>query len=155
MSINHTLNRLLCLFGLLLFANPSEATAQRDTLAGLWEGVLTIEKDGKISSEYTVFFNFSEENDSISGISNIIYKDKSAKLFFQAELKTPEILEIKETEIIRADVLPNGEWCIKNIVLHRFFENNQLVWRGEWSGKTSFSNCSPGKIYLKRSIKRA
>ena len=147
-------NRFLFLFMCFIFINPLQLIAQRDTLSGLWEGVLTIEKDGKISSEYNVFFSFIEEKDSISGISNIIYKNKSAKLFFQAKLKTLEILEIQETEIISADILPNGEWCIKNIILYRFFEKNQVIWRGEWSGKTSFSNCSPGKIYLKRSIRR-
>ncbi len=143
------------LFLCFVFTSPLQANAQRDTLSGLWEGVLTIEKDGKIFSEYSVFFSFSEYKDTISGISNIIYKDKSAKLFFQAKLETPKNLVIKETEIIIADVLPNGEWCIKNIILKRFFENNQVIWRGEWTGKTSFSDCPPGKIYLKRVTERA
>ena len=74
---------------------------------------------------------------------------------FSAIQKNSNILEIQEVEIIKADALPNGEWCVKNIILKRFFEKNEIIWRGEWTGKTSFSSCSPGKIYLKRSIKRA
>ena len=148
------LNRFLFLFVCFIFTNPLQLIAQRDTLSGLWEGVLTIENGFKTFDTYTVFFNFVEEKDSISGISTIVYKGKSARLSFQAKRKTPDILEIKETEIIIADALPNAEWCIKNIILKRFFENNQVIWRGEWTGITSFSNCFPGKIYIKQSVKR-
>ena len=44
-------------FVFFLLANLTPAYAQqRDTLSGLWEGVLTIEKDDVILSEYNVFF---------------------------------------------------------------------------------------------------
>ncbi len=135
--------------------NLSSAFAQRDTLSGLWEGILTVENDEKILSRYHIFFSFSEENGSITGASTIVYQEFSAKLSFSATLKNKETLEIKELEIVKADTLPSGEWCVKNITMKRFFEKNKVIWRGEWKGKTSFSDCLPGKIYLIRAAQRA
>ena len=142
---------LICLF---ILANHTKIAAQRDTLSGLWEGVLTIEKDGVIAANYDVFFNFNEENDVITGTSTIVYNNMSAKISFRATQKNTKSLEIQEIEILKADVLPNGEWCVKNISLKRFFEKNEVIWRGEWIGKTSFSDCPSGKIYLKKAVKR-
>jgi hypothetical protein len=136
-------------------ANLSTTFAQRDTLTGFWKGVLTVEKDEQILAEYDVFFSFTEENDSIVGFSTIVYKNLAAKLSFKATRKNDDILEIKEINIIKADALSAGEWCVKNITLKRFFEKDKVVWRGEWTGKTSFSDCVPGKIYLKKAVQRA
>jgi hypothetical protein len=128
--------------------------AQRDTLDGAWEGVLSIERDGKSVADYEVSFRFFEKNDSIKGISYILYKNWSASMDVVVTRLDDNTLQLKEIAIRQADTLPSGEWCIKEITLQRFWEDKKVVWRGTWSGKTTFSQCSPGKISLKK-VERA
>jgi hypothetical protein len=140
---------------IVFLVNICTILAQKDTLSGVWEGVLTVENEGQVLTEYEVAFLFSKEKDYNEGFSTIYYKNIRAILFFEAQRIDENTLNIKELRIQEASELPNGEWCIKNIFLKKHYENNTLIWKGEWNGKTSFSTCLPGKIWLKKGISRA
>ena len=142
---------LLCLF----FVQCDNVFAQKDSLAGYWEGILTVEREGDVLAEYNFALRFSEENKEIIGVSYVWYNNLGANMALEIQLLDENTIQIKETSIKKADALPRGEWCVKEMILHKKTDKTQTYWQGEWSGKTTFSTCTPGKITVKRSVERA
>lgn len=139
----------------LFFIQNENIFAQKDSLAGYWEGILTIEREGDIVAEYNFALRFWEENKKITGVSYVWYNNMGANMELEIQLLDENTIQIKETTIRKSDSLPRGEWCIKEMLLLKKTDKENTFWQGEWTGKTTFSTCTPGKIKVKRSVERA
>jgi hypothetical protein len=144
-----------CFLLFFIFFQNENIFAQKDSLAGYWEGILTVEREGDVLAEYNFALRFSEENKKIVGISYVWYQNMGANMEFEIQLLDENTIQIKETAIRKSDPLPSGEWCMKEMILHKKTDKESTYWQGEWTGKTTFSNCTPGKITVKRSVERA
>lgn len=138
------------LFLLLFFTAFMQA---QTNFEGVWEGIITMEKENKTLQSFKFILHLSQDSTGIKGRSWIWYKDFKANFEVQGEEKNGQIF-LKDMKLIEADALPSGEWCEKNmelIIIHHKKENRL---EGKWQGKTTFSQCTPGKVILKKNTDR-
>jgi hypothetical protein len=149
----------LLLFSCLLqwqLAKPIEQQAMEVDISGTWTGVTT-QNEGGYSSSYNISLFLKNENGKITGTSILSVDDIFAKIEVEGTFKNGLSLLLKDVAIIENKVVDNlnMEWCMKNYILLLKRENNQWLLEGHWHGKTSFGECTPGKVFLKRGIERA
>jgi hypothetical protein len=96
------------------------------------------------------------ENGKITGNSIISADDIFAKIEVEGTFKNGLSLVLKDVSITENKVVDEKmEWCMKNYILLLKKENNQWQLEGHWHGKTSFGDCTPGRVLLKRGVDRA
>lgn len=142
-------NLILSLF---LLACTNIALSQ--DVSGYWKGIST-QQEGAYSSEYVFEFKLSQKNDSIIGTAYVYVDSIYAEMRVSGTIENGLHLNIKDDEIVEHEELQGMEWCIKTYQLTLKEQNGIWKMEGDWQGKTSFSNCTPGKIYLKKTFPRA
>ena len=66
-----------------------------------------------------------------------------------------ENLVFQEVKIVRSKAEDGMEWCVKKGKLHLLISGKEWRLEGVWSGNTTFSSCTPGRVYLKKIEPRA
>ncbi|MFK7808599.1 MAG: hypothetical protein AB8F74_12415 [Saprospiraceae bacterium] len=131
-------------------------------LSGFWSGVTT--QDGEINEDgekeeitYDIQLHLQDKNGKVSGTSIISGHEIHATIEVEGTFEAGMSLLLKDTEIkdniVKQDV--QMEWCLKNYILLLKKENEELILEGHWHGKTSFMDCTPGRVVLKRGEERA
>lgn len=126
----------------------------QSNLVGNWEGSITVERDGEVLNSFKMLLIISSDSVEVTGQSWVWYKEQKAVFSFKGQFEK-ELLKIKDVELLEFDKLASGEWCFKNMEL-LFSENRKYAkLEGAWTGHTTFSSCQPGRIALKKIMKRA
>lgn len=141
---------------IFMFINTNWCFGQQEIL-GAWEGELTVEQDNKVLSTYKIMIYVEQNGKKITASSWLVYQEYKANIALKGDYnEKTNVLTLEDASTIEADELPNkGEWCKKIMYLHYFNERNVERLEGNWSGNTSFSTCTPGKIILQRIKDRA
>ena len=139
------------LFMFLIFA-PATSMAQHH-LEGNWEGTITRDMyPGSEIFDFTLLIK--EEDGAISGKSIVKGFGMFGVMEIEGKIENNSIF-FNEVKITNRERPEAQEWCLKNAWLKVEGQGNDLILRGFWKGKTSFMDCSPGKIVLKRAVPRA
>jgi hypothetical protein len=165
------MKRLLFVIGSLmgLLVAPPPVYAQKKgkktlktVIGGHWEGVVTQDfKDAKTGLtnriEYTMYLDIRQYGETVSGTATFVYTDEKKAKKYQSTMevvgtfKSNTLFQYTETQIMKADSVPNSEWCQKKATLIFRMNNNQPTLEGLWEGSTaSFGTCAPGRILLRK-----
>jgi hypothetical protein len=142
--------KLALFFFMTLLANNIIYSQSVD---GFWEGHLTVEDGDKVLMYCDLRLHLTTKNDTIKGKSIISFADKTA-VYEVVGYSDKNILVLSEINLQYHDSLPNGEWCKKKMSFYLDADRQQTSLIGAWQGKTTFSDCRPGKIFLKRGEER-
>ncbi len=136
----------LCLFCTL--------QAQDRDISGYWVGTIT-QEEGGFRPEYKMELFIEQKGKRVSGRSFVRVDNIYAEMEITGSLHSGIYLRLADNNIISHQELEGMEWCIKDYQL--LLKVDDAVWRleGHWQGKTTFSNCVPGQILLKKSEPRA
>jgi len=140
-------------FTILMIFTLNLCLAQQN-LNGYWKGKITHE-DGGYIPEYTFELFLIQKGDSITGRSYVYVDSIYAEMNLRGQLHSGVYLEMKDELIIDHQELLGMEWCIKKYQLMLKERDSTLHLEGHWQGETSFSDCIPGRIYLKKKVPRA
>ena len=145
----------LYLMILLLVGAPSanEEVAKSD-INGYWHGEIT-QNEGGYRSSYTMELIISEKDGVVTGYSYVSVDDIYATMTIKGKLTNNLLFNAKDITIEDDEVKAGMEWCMKNYILILKKEKNVWKLEGHWNGRTSFSTCTPGKVFLKRIEERA
>jgi hypothetical protein len=123
-------------------------------ISGYWKGITT-QNEGSYSAEYAFELWLSQKEDSIVGKAFVFVDSIYAEMNVSGTVKSGIQIFIHDDEIIDHTELDGMEWCMKTYQL--LLKQMDGVWKleGRWQGVTSFSSCTPGKIYLKKAVPRA
>lgn len=156
--------RLLTILFCLLFTIPLSAqtnstvidSAAVDTtnLGGYWKGKITQYKGG-YSSEYNFELFLEIEGNKVTGRSYVSIDSIFVEMTVTGELYSGVMMRLEDGEIIDHRITPGMEWCDKTYQMIIKREKDQFVITGYWQGKTTFSNCIPGKLSLSMPSPRA
>jgi len=124
-----------------------------DPFAGTWEGELTHE--GGYAPSYAFNLNLKKVGEYYVGTSVVRVDDIYAEMTITGEAMSNQLLIIKDVEIKRHSIKNGMEWCLKSYQILLSNDGYGDVMQGTWQGKTSFSNCIPGKLSLRRAQNRA
>ncbi|MEN0051244.1 MAG: hypothetical protein AAF806_29535, partial [Bacteroidota bacterium] len=131
----------------------SFATAQGD-FNGLWKGIIT-QNDGGYKSNYDFELYLHQDGNTVYGRSYVFDGDIYAEMELKGEIYNNNYLRFQEIKIVDHTIGKDMEWCIKRGQLLLSYKDNHAYISGLWKGKTSFSDCVPGRIELKKEIMRA
>ncbi|MEL6717547.1 MAG: hypothetical protein AAFP82_02440 [Bacteroidota bacterium] len=140
---------LVCLF--LFFGLSSIA---QGNFNGLWKGTIT-QNDGGYKSNYDFELYLHQDGKTVYGRSYVFDGELYAEMELKGEVYNDNYLRFQETKIVDHTIGENMEWCIKRGQLLLSYKKNDAYISGLWKGKTSFSDCIPGRIELKKEILRA
>ena len=130
------------------------AFASAQNITGYWKGIST-QNEGAYSSEYVFELWLSQKGDTVVGKAFIFVDSIYAEMNVSGSLESGIYLKIQDDEIVEHQELQGMEWCIKTYQLLLKQLDGVLKLEGHWQGVTSFSSCTPGRIYLKKTIPRA
>lgn len=137
---------LLLFFGISAFG--------QNNLTGLWLGKIT-QEEGGYAPDYSFEIYINHDGKSIKGRS-YVYVDKIYATFdISGSIHSGIYLELKDSEILDNKVNDGMEWCLKKYQLVFKVKEGVFHLEGFWQGKTSFSTCIPGKVFLKKQTPRA
>jgi hypothetical protein len=136
------------LFIYIIFFGLNHLFAQSN-FNGNWEGTITMEKEGKVVATFKFILYLIQDSSKVEGRS-WIWHNESKAIFSIKGICENNQLTISDLQAIEADPIPSGEWCMKNMNLKQISHKKNNKLEGTWQGKTSFSSCTPGKIYLKK-----
>lgn len=139
-------------FFLLLFF--SVELIGQNNLSGTWEGTIEQTK-GDLHSEFDLTMKIVQSGNEIIGRSIIKIDDMFVEMEIRGSVHSGVFTQITDTRIINSKENDGIEWCDKSYQLVYKIEEKQKVLEGHWQGNTSFSTCTPGKIFLKKQIIRA
>lgn len=122
-------------------------------LDGNWKGKLTQESGGT-RQEYNFELVIVVINGVVNGTSKISYIDNpkvNATMVFNGSFANNEMV-VQEYRFLDNNNEQNMSWCIKKMVL-KFSQNTKNMFlTGSWTGKSSYSECAPGKISVSKPI---
>jgi hypothetical protein len=146
--------------GLLLFVLfPMNLAAQNtkapdNILTGKWVGTFTQDKGGqRVDFEAVIFFE--QKGNVVTGKSLVYDGDIHAEMKLTGKLLSGKLLKYQETSIAKQETRPQMEWCIKKCDLSLKYTGTEWVLEGLWEGVTSFGNCVPGRVFLRKPSPRA
>jgi len=142
-------------FSLLCALALSFSLSAQTDLTGYWEGEIT-QFEGGYRSNYAFELLLTQKGDKIEGRSYVYVDNIFSVMKVEGKvLSDGLVLTLEDTEMVDSKVLNGMEWCIKSYYL--VFKKDGETWRldGSWMGKTSFTTCVPGKVFLKKIIPRA
>ncbi|MEM6963869.1 MAG: hypothetical protein AAF573_03820 [Bacteroidota bacterium] len=142
---------LLCI--LLFFFFSCYAFGQKD-LSGLWVGKVTQEEGGYAPS-YTFEIFIKHEGNKIEGRSYVFVDQIYASFEMSGSIHSGIYLSLKDSELLDNKVNEGMEWCLKKYQLVLKVKDGKYHLEGFWQGKTSFSTCIPGKVFLEKKVPRA
>lgn len=139
---------------LLLFFCCSLSLPAQEDITGLWRGYNTQEAADTYSSKYEFEMYLKQDGNRIWGRS-YAYIDK---IYAEMEIVGTwdgEKFIFREIKIVHSKADAGMEWCIKKGELMLFKNGEAYRLEGDWWGNTTFSSCTPGKVFLKKIKPRA
>ena len=139
---------------LWLFFFLAVTLAAQENISGLWRGYNTQEAADTYSSKYIFELYLKQDGKRIWGRS-YAYIDK---LYAEMEIGGTwdgKTLIFEEMKIVNSKANEGMEWCIKKGELTLLKDNKNDRLEGFWSGNTTFSSCTPGKVFLEKIKPRA
>ena len=91
----------------------------------------------------------------ITGRSYVYVDSIYAEMNLIGDVHSGIYLQLEDEKILDHLELHGMEWCIKTYQLLLKQNGDVLRLEGHWQGKTSFSTCVPGRIFLKKTVPRA
>lgn len=125
-----------------------------DNLTGSWVGTIT-QDEGGYRSVYEFEMYLKQEGDEIIGRSYVYVDNIYAEMELKGELHSGFFFRFQETKMLDYEKFEGMEWCIKKGQLLIKLDKDQWIMDGYWQGNTSFSDCIPGKVKLRRIKPRA
>ncbi|MFT6322278.1 MAG: hypothetical protein ACJAT4_003214 [Granulosicoccus sp.] len=138
----------------IIFIFASYSASGQDNLTGLWYGKIT-QEEGGFAPDYTFEIYITQKGNKIIGRSYVYVDEIYASFDISGELNNEIYLELKDSDILDNKVNDGMEWCLKKYQLVFKMKNGIPNLEGFWQGKTSFSTCIPGKVFLKKQVPRA
>jgi hypothetical protein len=138
---------------LFFFCLSFSLSAQED-ITGLWRGYNTQDAAGTYSSKYNFELYLKQNGRQIWGRSYAYI----GEIYAEMEIKGTwdgQKLVFEEIKIVNSKANEGMEWCIKKGELMLLKEGEAYRLEGNWSGNTSFSSCTPGRVFLKKIKPRA
>lgn len=123
-------------------------------LNGLWSGKIT-QEEGGFAPDYTFEIYITQDGNKIKGRSYVYVDEIYASFDILGEVNNEIYLSLRDNEILDNKVNDGMEWCLKKYQLVFKIKKGISSLEGFWQGKTSFSNCIPGKVFLKKQAPRA
>ena len=136
------------LFLYIILLNGASLQAQKN-FGGNWEGTITMEREGQIVFSSKFVLSLIQDSSRVEGRS-CVWNENAKALFSVSGTIKDNQLTINDLKAIESDQIPLGEWCLKSMLLRLIPQRKHDKLEGSWQGKTSFSQCTPGKIALKR-----
>lgn len=126
----------------------------QNELTGLWVGKITQEEGGFVPT-YTVEIYMTQKGDKLEGRSYVFVDEIYASFDLSGNINNEIYLELKDSNLLDNKVNEGMEWCLKQYQLVFKMKGGVPSLEGFWQGKTSFSTCVPGKVFLKKQVPRA
>jgi len=139
---------------LLFFLFAAISSQAQADFNGLWKGIIT-QNEGGHKSEYPFELYLHQTGNKVVGRSYVFDDGIYAEMNLKGMIYNGKYLRFQEIEIVDFTVSENMEWCIKSGNLVVQYKNKTAYLTGTWKGSTSFSECIPGRIELKKEIIRA
>jgi hypothetical protein len=132
-------------------ANIENSLSPAVDISGHWEGSITQDMPNGTRVDYEMEVDITQKKKVCTGIAYVHFEKKyHAQMDFKGKFTKDLFLNYDEQTILKYDQIPNSEWCIKKADLIYKVKDMVPTLEGLWEGKTSFSNCIPGRIYLKK-----
>ena len=141
------------LLSALILCLPILLTAQNN-VSGTWKGIIT-QDEGGYRSTYDMELVLKQDGNKVTGRSTVRVDDIFAVMVLEGEITGGGYFRFQESQIVDSKRAENLEWCIKRGQLLLKAEKDEWKLEGFWQGSTSFSQCIPGKIFLKKTVPRA
>ncbi|MFK8008340.1 MAG: hypothetical protein AB8H03_18425 [Saprospiraceae bacterium] len=138
----------------IIFLFASYSAFGQNNLTGLWLGKIT-QEEGGFAPDYTFEIYITQKGNKIKGRSYVYVDEIYASFDISGEINNEIYLELKDSDILDSKVNDGMEWCLKKYQLVFKMKNGIPCLEGFWQGKTSFSTCIPGKVFLKKQVPRA
>ena len=138
----------------IIFLFASYSSIGQDNLTGLWLGKIT-QEEGGFAPDYTFEIYITQKGNKIKGRSYVFVDEIYASFDISGEVNNEIYLDLKDSDILENKVNDGMEWCLKKYQLVFKMKNGTPSLEGFWQGKTSFSTCIPGKVFLKKQVPRA
>lgn len=148
------MKKLLIIFFLFVGIFAFGQEQKQGDLSGLWKGKIT-QDEGGYASDYTFEIYIRHNGKSITGRSYVYVDNIYASFDISGSLHSEVYMDLKDSEILESKVNEGMEWCLKKYQLVFKIKDGVYHLEGFWQGKTSFSTCIPGKVFLKKQIPRA
>ena len=132
-----------------IFLLVSSALLAQEDLSGLWRGYNTQESADTYRSKYDFEIYIKQDGQKIWGRSYAYIDEIYAEMEIIGVWDGQQ-LSFEEIKIVDSRAKHGMEWCIKKAVVTLHKTGPALRLEGSWSGKTSFSQCTPGKVYLQK-----
>jgi len=132
----------------LFFLLPEIGFSQ-EYIGGFWKGYNTQESSETYSSKYDFEIFIKQDGQRIWGRS-YAYIDKLYAEMEIAGIWDGKKMAFEEIKIVNFKAEEGMEWCIKKADLHLIKEGDNWRLEGNWSGHTTFSDCTPGQVFLKK-----
>lgn len=138
--------KFIYLIGLSWLLSVVNVHAQAD-FSGLWKGDIT-QNDGGYKTSYNFELFLYQDGKRVWGRSYVTADTLHAEMEIEGVIYNNEYLKFEEQRIVTYTIIPELEWCIKKG--HLILKGNKIS--GIWEGNTSFSDCIPGRIEMKRTV---
>jgi hypothetical protein len=133
---------------------PADAGVGDINLTGQWQGVYTQDRAGK-RTDFRCEVIIEQKANKITGRSFVFDEDIHAEMAFEGVVLKGQLVHCEESAILRQEVRPNMEWCLKKYDLNIKTKKKAIVLEGLWEGVTSYGACTPGRVYLTKKETRA
>jgi hypothetical protein len=133
-------------------AQPKTALEKVD-ISGHWEGTITRDEGGGKRSIYKMDLDVFQKGKALNGISYVHFDDGEKQYHAKMEVSgkiSGTYVKYFETKMLRADSIPNTEWCVKKADLIHRIKDTQPTLEGIWEGVTTLGGCVPGRIFLQK-----
>jgi hypothetical protein len=131
---------------------PKNALEKID-ISGHWEGTITRDEGGGKRTIYNMDLDINQKGKSLDGISYVHFDDGTKQYHAKMEVSgkiSGSYVKYLETKLLRADSIPNAEWCVKKADLIHRIKDTQPTLEGIWEGVTNMGGCVPGRIFLQK-----
>ena len=141
------------LFG-IIFLFWGIAVFGQENMTGLWTGEIT-QEEGGFAPSYVVEIYIKQEGNKITGRSYVYVGKIYASFEISGDIHSDIYLELSDIKIVDSKANEGMEWCLKQYQMVLKRKKGTYHMEGFWKGKTSFSTCIPGKIFLTKKTPRA
>lgn len=155
------MNFITLIFSLFsIFAHPTPETRVKKSssvdkidITGHWEGTITRDEGGGKRTTYAMDLDIYQKGKALNGISYVHFDDGTRQFHAKMEVEgkiNGSYIKYIETKLLRADSIPNAEWCVKKADLIHRIKDTQPTLEGIWEGVTNMGGCVPGRIFLQK-----
>lgn len=134
-------------------SNSIVSEQKEPDLNGTWEGVFT--QKGGYKEFYKVTIKIEQKGSKVQGTTLAYIDELKATLSFTGEILNGKYLSFTENAFLNSDDLGNQRaWCKKSVALQIKRVKGEYVLEGIWAGKSTFGNCEPGTVIMKKAPER-